>query len=199
MKKVLGWENQYYSQLNNAQVYLFDDYFKKKSSIACGPSSFAMGLEICGWPLDIFANGIQPEDSILMILHNPFNLETFKNERDLDYDIYPPNEIPQLYPVVANILYDNLNVCKFKWGITFEIIKYCIDNNICLMVSGDFPAGGHFVLIVGYEDDTIIFNDPYKLQWPDNNGYNRKMSLDFFECNIKNKGYRIEIYPNREA
>lgn len=199
MKKILGKPNQYYSQTNNAQVYLFDDYFKKKSSIACGPTSFIMGLDVSKWPLDIFAPGIQPEDSILMILHNPFNAEIFKSVRNIDYDVYPPNEIPQLYPAVAKMLYKNNKVCTFKWGITFNMIKYCINNDICLMVSGNFPVGGHFVLIVGYDNDKIIYNDPFKSQYKDNNGYNRVMDLDFFDNYIKPHGYRIEIYKNREA
>ena len=32
------------------------------------------------------------------------------------------------------------------------------------------------MLIVGYDTtrNTIIFNDPYKIQWSDKNGYNRE-------------------------
>ena len=199
MKKVLGTPNQYYSQSNNAQVYLFKDYFNSGINIACGPTVFAMALDICLWPLVVFAPGIQPEDSILMIMHNPFNLDTFRNVRDIDYDLYPPNEVPQLYPVVAHMLYNNVNVCKFKWGVSFDMIKYCIDNDMTVMCSGNFPAGGHYVLFVGYEDDTLIFNDPYKEQWEDKNGYNRIMTREFFDNNIKQSGYRLEIYKNKGA
>jgi hypothetical protein len=199
MKKILGNPNQYYTQTNNAQVHLFEDYFQKKKMISCGPTVLAMALDISAWTLDVFANGEQPEDSILMILHNPANLELFKKIRDIDYDIYPPNEVPQLYPAVTEMIYQDKNVCHFKWGLTLDMCKYLIDNDICVMISGDFPAGGHFVLIVGYEDNELIFNDPYNLQWPDNNGYNRRMSKEFFEINVKPRGYRLEIYKNRGA
>jgi len=195
MKKILGDKTKYYDQSNNAQVELFKDYFNKTKMIACGPTSFAMGLDIAGWPMDIFTPGEQPEDSILMIAHNPYNLNLFKEKRDLDYDKYPPNEVSQIYDVVAKILYNSDNVCKFKWGLTWSIIKENIINNIPMMIAGNFPAGGHYVLIVGFDDSkkTIIFNDPYKYQWRDKNGYNREMDLNFL--NDKISKYRIEFYP----
>ena len=196
MKKILGTRDQYYDQTNNAQVYLFDDYFKKKKMISCGPETFAMGLDNREWPMDVFTPGEQPGDSILMIAHNPFNLPKFKDVRDIDYDLYPPNEVPQLYPVISKIIYNRDDVCEFRWGLTFDIIRDKIENDTCLMVSGSFPCGGHYVLIVGYDGDKIIFNDPYPPQWPDKNGYNRVMTQDFFEKNIKPNGYRIEIYPS---
>lgn len=196
MKKIIGTKKQYYTQENNAQVYLFDDYFKKKKYIACGPETCAMGFDIAGCDMDVFTQGEQPGDSILMILHNPMNLSELKKVRKLDYDKYPPNEVPQLYEWVGQKLY-NKKACEFKWGLDFNTIKNNINNNVPMMILINFKTGGHFVLIVGYDDTkkVIIYNDPYPKRWEDKIGYNRKMDLDFFNKNVS--GWRTDFYPYR--
>jgi len=198
LRKILGLKNKYYVQTNNAQVGLFKDYFNKVKIIACGPTCAAMGFDIAGWPMDIFTPGVQPEDSILMMVHNPTNLKKIKNRRNLDYDKFPPNEVPQVYDIVGELLFGKLKACKFKWGLSFDIIKKNIDKDICMMISGKFPAGGHYVLVVGYDDNeqSVIFNDPYPPQWPDKNGYHREMSLDFLS---KMHNYRIDFFPKRSV
>lgn len=197
MRKILGSRDQYYDQTNNAQVDLFNDYFHKTRIIACGPTMCAMGFDVSGWPMSVFTPGVQPEDSILMMLHNRFNLELLKKTRNIDYDKYPPNEVPQVYDVVGEILYGKYKANKFEWHLNFDIIKKNIDNDICMGIHGDFPCGGHYVLIVGYDDEknVIIFNDPYPPQWKDYNGYNREMTMNFFYDNISL--FRIDFYPNQ--
>ena len=162
---ILGTKYQYHNQLNNAQVALFKDYFNKKKAIACGPTALAEAFEIAGWPTDVFTPGEQADDAILMILQNPKNLKRFKKIRNLDYDKYPPNEIPQLFPEVGRILYEK-EVCRFEWGLSFEIIKDNILQGITMIICGKFPAGGHYVHAVGFDDEkqVIIFNDPYPKQ-----------------------------------
>ena len=145
MRKILGTRDQYYDQTNDASVYLFDDYFNKKKMIACGPNAYVMGLDIAGWPLDIFTPGEQVSDGVLMVLHNPFNLAAFKARRPLDYDTYPPNEVPQAYDVVSEILYPGQNASKFVDGFDADIMTKSIDAGKPMMVSGEFPAGGHYV------------------------------------------------------
>ena len=180
MKVVIGTKDQYYIQTNNAQVELMRDYFQKKRYIACGPTSFVAGLDISGYDMKVFTPGVQPEDAIIMLLHNPNHLGMWRAIRDLDYDKYPPNEVPQLYPGVGRILYKK-EVCKFSWGINLDIIKREIDDGLPVMVGGKFSFGGHYVLIVGYDGDRVIYNDPYPLGYADGKGYNLELSPDDFE------------------
>jgi hypothetical protein len=202
MIKILGSKDNYYDQTNNAQVDLFKDYFKKGKMISCGPEAFVTCLDIAGYPMDIFTPGEQPGDSVLMICHNRKNLPAIMKNRVLDYDKYPPNEVPQTYEVVAKLLYKDLpgTICKLEWGVNFAIIKKNIDKNIPMMLCGKFPCGGHFVAVTGYDDskNLVKFNDPYPLNWPDKKGYNRDMDLKFLQENIisiGNYNWRIEIYP----
>jgi hypothetical protein len=191
MKKILGTGNEWNLQTNDGSFELLKDYGAKHRAIACGPNAFVSGLEIQKWP-NLSAPGEQWPDSIIMIMHNTKNIKAFQNRRDIDLDKYPPNEIPQLYDVVADILYGKKgNKIRFKWGLSKEIIINAINSDICLMVCGDFPTGGHYVLINGYEDDNIVFMDSYPNQWPDRNGKNRRMTFNT-ALPILNK-WRIEI------
>lgn len=194
MRKILGNKIQYYVQTNNAQVELFKDYFKKGLPIACGPTVAAMGFDISGCPMDVFTPGEQPEDSILMVANNPKNLDKLRQVRDIDYDMYPPHEVPQIYNIIGQLIYDK-EVCRFEWGLDFDIIKSNIKNQTVMMICGKFPAGGHYVLVVGFDDEKrkIIYNDPYPDQWPDKNGYNREMDLEFLDNKIEK--WRIDFFP----
>lgn len=192
----MGKKNQYYIQTNNAQVELFRDYFKQKKFIACGPTAVAMCLDIAGWPMDVFTPGEQPEDSILMIAHNPQNLKKLMKRRNIDYDKFPPNEVPQVYEVVTRAIFGK-SACRLRWGLSFDDVKKNILADKPMVLCGKFPTGGHYVSAVGFDDEkkVIIYNDPYPDQWPDKKGYNREMDMTFFK-NLFN--WRLEFYPYSE-
>lgn len=183
MRKINGITT-YYSQKNNGQVELFQDYFfrilekiKKTATpeiisairqirkrlalnISCGPTAWVDGIDSCGWPLDRFTPGEQPEDSVLMIMMNPRNVKKFLKRRNIDTTRWAYNEIPQYYEVVGQIIYKQ-EVCRFENNITFQ--KYCgyIDRGCCVM----FAIPGHFLIGKGYYQNNknfIIYNDPFR-------------------------------------
>ena len=194
MRKILGSNEMYCDQTNDASVELFKDYFKKSKLVACGPNAAAMGFEVAGWPMTVFTPGAQASDIILMIMENPKNLSLFKARRNIDYDTYPVNEVPQTYDVLAKLIY-GVEVCQYNEGLNYEIIRGCIMDDTPAMISGQFPAGGHFVLAVGFDDEkkVIIYNDPDRYQWPDQKGYNREMDMAFLAEKISK--YRVEFRP----
>jgi hypothetical protein len=182
MRKILSSRSSYNNQMNDATVNFAKRYGPKSRMVSCGPNSLAGGLEVAGWPLDVFTKGAQIPDILMMIFNNPHNEDDFIKVRDLDFDRYPPNEVPQLYPLVTKIIYGK-EACRFEWNIEFNVIKENIDRGQPLILCGNFPAGGHYVLCVGYDDEkqTVIFDDPYPVQWPDGNGFNREMSWNEME------------------
>lgn len=190
--KILGTRNQYYNQTNNASAFILRAYRGRIGFIACGPESAAMGFDIAGQDMSIFTPGEQPGDAILNIFHDPKYLPKYMKVRGNKkfYEKYSANEIPQIYPVVSEIIFGK-KVCSFKWGKTFPQIRNHIDQDEPVMLCGEFPCGGHYVLAVGYDESTgdIIYNDPYPDQWPDKNGYCRRMPPDFQKEKLK--GFRI--------
>lgn len=194
MRKILGTRDMYHDQTNNAQVDLFSDYAGKARMIACGPTSAAMCLRIAGWPMEVFTPGEQAEDAILMVLHNRFNLPLYKKRRMLNYDTFPPNEVPQVYEVAMKIIFKSDQVCLYRPGLSFNIITDLINEGIPMMIAGKFPCGGHYVTVCGYDEEkqVVIFNDPYPPNWPDKKGYNREMTVDFLNSNISR--WRVDFF-----
>lgn len=194
-----------YSQRNNAQKYLFEDYVhgvlrrmkenkeiteevynivRKKLFlyIACGPTCIAMGLHIGGWNMKVFTPGVQPEDSILMMCHNPSNYKAFKKRRILDYggDVWAPNEIPQVYDVISDILYGpDAAACRWRGGCNVNIIRENIMKDTTMMVA----TKAHYILLTGFSDEKkkIYFKDPF---------YNR---TEFDMDNLPISNWRVDI------
>ena len=174
-KKILGTRDQYYIQTNDGSVALFKDYFQKSKMIACGPNSAVMCADIAGWPQDVWTLHVQASDVLLMLFENPNNLNMWKAIRNLNYDVYPPNEVPQLYPKALELVYGK-DVCQFvEGGLSLDVIKAAVDEGRPLQICGKFPCGGHYVSCVGYDGDKVVINDPYPANWG-GNGYNHKIA-----------------------
>jgi hypothetical protein len=197
MRLIIGNKSQYYIQTNNAQVELFKDYFHQVKNIACGPETAAAGYDISGRNMKIFTPGEQPGDSILMIMHNPKNLKKFEYRRKLNYDEWPPNEVPQAYDVVGRILYGE-DASLFHWGFNSGVVIKNINGGVPMMVGTNLTKDGHYVLIVGFDLDkgTLIYNDPYPYLYEDKQGYNRE--IKYPNPKIKISNWRVDFYPPKE-
>lgn len=178
MRKILGTRDQYYDQTNNALAKYAEDYHDITKYISCGPESAAMGFDIAGWDMEkYFTKGVQPGDSIAMCMFNPFNQKYFgKDARKR------PNEWASNYPSMSKIIFEK-QACSISWSLSFDIITLAIKQECPVMVCGNFPCGGHYVLVVGFDTEkrTLIINDPYRYQWKDEIGYNRELKWKYLK------------------
>lgn len=183
MKKLLGNKSQYNDQTNDALVEFTKDYTDKKKIVSCFCNSFADALETGHYP-NVFTPGAQIPDILMMIMHNNKNLKLFLEARDINTDEYPPNEIPQFYPVLADILFGkgNHNI-TFGWGLSYGTIRQHILENAVVIGGGKFPCGGHIVPFKGFNDDrhTLNYNDSYPANYANRKGYNRIMDQEMFK------------------
>lgn len=183
MRKING-ENTYHSQWNNAIVEIFKDYIfrefekaqkqatgevKKALSdlrskiylhVSCFPTSFTDGASSCGWPLNVFPPGLQPEDAIMCIINNPNIAEKLYAAAGRKVpQTWGYNELPDYYPEMARIIWGK-KVCEYKGHISYE--QYCkyIDDGCCVV----YAHTGHVVVGKGYDTDkgVVIYNDPFK-------------------------------------
>ncbi len=207
--KILGNQNQYYDQTNDASIDLIKQYTGKREVIACGPNMAAMNCDIAGCNMGIFTPGEQASDAILNVFHNPFNAQNWKRIRDIDYDKYSENEVPQLYPQMTRIIWGE-EKCLFAWGITRQAITTAINADAPIGVAVKMEFGGHYISIVGYKEDQgnfwIIYNDPYprKLdrqphQSPgDPVGYQRRMLYqDFSKISVESGRDFMLVFPKQ--
>jgi hypothetical protein len=193
--KILSKRQNYNDQTNDATVEWGRRYFGKNKMVACGMNALSEGLEISEWPMDK-APGAQFSDYLMMIFNNPHNEGYFEKIRHLDFEKYPPNEVPQLFPAATKLIYGK-EACSFHWDLSFQKIIASINSGRPIIACGKFPAGGHYVLVVGYDENKIIFDDPYWPQWDDKNGFNRKMNWEDFSTITEGSGRDFYIQMSR--
>ena len=178
MGKVLN--TNYHTQINN----------KVLPYVTCGTTCLASMLD---W-LNMQSGKEYPcdDDKVLEILNSAPIIEIAQSmiksgaldSSALDYRADNPNT-----PNVDEAKYTHLNNFKEmlvtvgnfitkdsfifqKNQLSFGDIKKSLDNNFPVTISGKFTAGGHFILLVGYDDEgNFIVDDPYG-DW--NSGYSQE-------------------------
>jgi hypothetical protein len=169
-------EKDYYIQTNNAKYPL----------LTCGFTSAVGGLSICGYDLSkIPGTEKQPEDKLTAIAMTESNWpeysEYLQKVRNVQIDFLqifknttPPYEFPQLITYIINKIFGEYStIFRYGWN-SFEKIKQEIDRGNTVIICGNFTLSGHYVLVCGYEDNSIlIINDSYPPNYNSGDGYNK--------------------------
>jgi hypothetical protein len=196
-KMIVGlknWDNPacYYSQENNAIEEISRKLGIKNYLETCGPSAMCTLISaIDENALDKFP--IQPEDILTCWLNDPRNYSLLLGERkDINPINYMGNRIPQYYPIAIFTLFGFAG--KYESSISLEKIKTAIDQGHGVMACLKSP--GHFIPIVAYEDDEIIYHDPWPgNSWParfrGSHGRNRRIAEDERQ-NLQN--FYVEVW-----
>ena len=144
--------------------------------VTCGLASATMLIKCAGYP-DIAEQelgGVQLEDLIGLVIFNGSNRKVFKGIRDIDWDEYPGQEVPQYYSWALQKLYEKRRykhtIVDFSFKNSYEIMKNEILENRPVMFCAEFPAtygGGHYAIAVGVDTSSrmLFINDPYKANW----------------------------------
>jgi hypothetical protein len=139
---------------------------------------------------------IQEGDYLASFFKEPRNWDEFRKIRLLNYDKWPPQQIPQLFPYGIKRVF-GLNG-RFVKSITFDMIYKEIKrgNAVILCIDKSNPlnpsSSGHFIMANQYDDmlDKISFKDPAKdvVKWKsetlDKDG-NKWFNRRDFQSNIR--------------
>lgn len=158
-----NWQEEYYTQTNNAVEQLLARYGAKTHLVSCGPTAAvncirALGIEpkattTAGWEL-------QPEDALMLWFHDKRNWKKLTNirpETSPEFTEYSPNEIPQYYPLAVREVFGVQGT--FRWIADFKVLADFVAAGVPAQIS---IKPGHFLALLAYDTDTkeIIYNDP---------------------------------------
>lgn len=115
------------------------------------------------------------------------------------YKIGSANEVFVVICEAANKVMGSSAYCKMVYDQTIDQIKAQIDMGYCVMLCGRFVGGGHFITVVGYNDQTksFIVNDSWgnwMTKYQNRNGDNVEYP---YEVTRKTMG-RISIFVHSD-
>jgi hypothetical protein len=176
--------NRYYTQDNNAIEQIIKKKGIKFYLETCGSTSMInciASIKDDEWLQDWDYIKIQVEDYVTCFMNDPHNYTEFMKIRNMDYNVYFGNEIPQLYPYTAKQLFNIEAEFKFEkdWD---KLINY-IQNNQSVQLC--FINPGHFIACNGIDTDTneLIINDPWQGHYT-TGGFNHRLSKQEYDNNI---------------
>lgn len=197
----IGTIADYADQTNDGAVnYAAVTYGEKPKYITCFPNAVEMCLDMTKNTALIGRKGVQTADLLVMAMMNPHNKEILLKTRRLDHTLFPPYTVPQYWPTMLKYLADK-DICVYKMGIDWESVKDNIDKGFPMVICVGYPVGDHCVTINGYDPDSskISVCDPYPLNYPDRNGFNREYNFykhnDGWELSYSPHYAGLRIYP----
>lgn len=107
------------------------------------------------------------------------------------------NNVMIMLAEVGSYLTNYDYVFKMKYRSIKEILKSLYDDKVPVIMSGDFTASGHYVMIIGEDIEgsgSLVFHDPYgnwNTSYGNHNGNSVKYTLDDLMEKAFKKSYRI--------
>ena len=188
------WDDRdrYYSQENNPT----EAYNKARLEMrathwleTCGPTAAVNCMSSLGKNLTISCPGRyspQPEEVLMDYFNDPRNEVTLQSIRDLGERgrSIPENQVPQYYPVGVREVFGVSAL--FCWGASRRDITSALDRGCAVQLCLVNP--GHYIAVVAYTDDFLVYHDSWGSQYPDG-GFARKLTYQDLKENIQ--PYRI--------
>lgn len=179
----------YFVQTNNAFEHVLKCRLPPGLSAleTCGPTASVNCQASLGKPVWVGTPGgylPQPEDILAAYLNDPRNFSALrKSWPGLDPANLPGNEVAQWYPLAVRDVFGN--ACAFAGSLSFTEAVERLRKGQALQVCLEKP--GHFVALVAYDEERqeFLFNDSWAGRWPDGDGFNRRMSREEYEGNLK--------------
>ncbi|KKN34366.1 hypothetical protein LCGC14_0794130 [marine sediment metagenome] len=200
MKSELKYWNDidtHYTQENNPQEQILYKEDGKGFLEFCGSTAAVSLLHARGNKVEIICPGAwkpQPEGVLGNFFHDPRNYAEFSRlNKSIDPKEYFNNRMLGFYPYAIKQVFGVESIVEKK---SVEDIDKLLSKNIGVMLWLKKPS--HFIAVVKYdkEDNTIIYNDPWKKNYypsglKGTSGFNRKIKRIELEKNLNH--YRILI------
>lgn len=156
---------------------------------SCGPTSGVSVIGACcgETALVIRTPGgylPQPEEVLSDYFNDPANYSTLKAAASwFDPTKLRGNEAAVWYPIAVKAVF-GINA-KFVGSLTFDQVVSHISKNQGVQIVLKNP--GHFLAIVGVDTDKkeLIYNDSWPNRHSDGNGFNRRMTFEEYQTNVK--------------
>jgi hypothetical protein len=179
----------YYSQLNN----------EINPAAACQVTSMVAGLGLVFHnlgPIKRAAKFNQPEDCLYHYICDDRYVQEFYKRNHLGSTI-PVPEWADVLVYAVNRLYER-GIVYFDGSLYPEKIITDLHSGLPVMVSMQYPDNkpkpipGHYVLVIGLEDNDFLINDPYKnCLTGDTNGYQCVYTHNDWRKHSKGYGIRF--------
>lgn len=178
--------NHYYIQANNPTEQILKKRLDGGWLESCGPTAAVNCIAALGYPVTITTPGLyepQPEEVVMDFFNDPRNYSKLRAIRDLDPEVWLGNQVPQYYPYMANMVFGASAKFEFFGSDGFDRMASYLFEGKSIQLCFEDP--GHYIAVVAYDGEIMIYNDSWPGRLADGNGFNRELTKEEF-INIKN-------------